>query len=130
MNIKMPFFSSGWPPAILWMVLIFGLSSIPGDDFPQVPIPAISSIAHAIEYSILGILLLRAFVHSFPGKPIFLLALLAAGSAILFGFSDEWHQTFVMGRFWQLEDLIVDAISAVFGILLYIRKTGLSSLTK
>jgi VanZ family protein len=87
-------------------------------------------MAHAIEYSILGVLLFRGFVHSFPGKPLFLLALFAASSAVLFGLSDEWHQTFVPGRFCELEDLIVDAISAVLGILLCIKKTGLSSLTK
>ena len=69
-------------------------------------------------------------MHSFPGKPLFLLALFAAGSAILFGLSDEWHQTFVAGRFCELEDLIVDAVSAALGILLYIEKTGLASLKK
>ncbi|MFA5168182.1 MAG: VanZ family protein [Candidatus Omnitrophota bacterium] len=130
MNIKTPSFLRGWPPAILWMALIFGLSSIPGSDFPEVPVPEINSIVHAIEYSILGVLLLRGFTYSFPGKPVFRLVLFAAGSAILFGLSDEWHQTFVQERFFELQDLIVDAISAVLGILLYIRKTELSLLTK
>jgi len=126
----MPSFLRGWPLAILWMVLIFGLSSIPGSEFPKVSIPEISSMVHAIEYSILGVLLFRAFTHSFPGKPVFLLALFATCSAILFGLSDEWHQTFVQERSCELQDLIVDAISAVLGILLYIKKTELSSLTK
>jgi len=125
MNTQAASFTRSWLPAILWMALIFGLSSIPGSSIPKVPIPRITNIAHAIEYSILGILLLRGFTKSFPEKPLFILALLAAGTAILFGLSDEWHQTFVAGRFCELEDLIVDAISAALGILLSIRKAWL-----
>ena len=129
MNIKSPSFLRGWPPAILWMALIFGLSSISGSTLAKVPIPFdVSGFAHAFEYSILAMLLFRGFIHTFPGKTFFLLALLAAGVAILFGVSDEWHQSFVPGRCCDLVDLVVDAISAVLGILLYIKKTGLSLL--
>ncbi|MEI7750641.1 MAG: VanZ family protein [Candidatus Omnitrophota bacterium] len=127
MNTQAASFARSWYPAILWMAFIFGLSSIPGSIIPKVPIPGISGIAHAIEYLILGILLLRGFRKSFSAKPLSILALLAASSAILFSFSDEWHQTFVAGRFCELEDLIVDAISAILGILLSIRKAWLPS---
>ncbi len=127
MSVKTPFFPRGWPPVILWMAVIFGLSSMPGNNFPNVLIPGISSIAHAIEYSVLGALLLRGFMYSFPENSRILLAFYSVSFAILFGFSDEWHQTFVPGRFCELEDLIVDAISAVLGTLLYIRKAGPSS---
>jgi VanZ family protein len=126
MTIQSLTFLRGWPPVFLWMAFTFGLSSIPGDTFSKVLVPNVSGMAHAIEYSILGILLFRGFMRSLRGKTLLLSIFLAFGSAVLFGISDEWHQTFVSGRFFELEDLTVDALAAILGILLYIKKTGLS----
>jgi VanZ family protein len=36
--------------------------------------------------------------------------------AILYGLSDEWHQSFVPGRTPDVWDLVVDAIGALTGI--------------
>ena len=99
---------------------------MPGSAFPKIRVFGISGIAHTFEYWLLGVLLLRSFLHSFPEKTIFMLALLAAGTAILFGISDEFHQLFVPGRCSELGDVIVDAIAAILGILLYVRKTAFS----
>ncbi len=101
------------------MGVIFGLSSLPGSQIPQVPIPHIDKAAHFFEYSILGALLIRAFVHSRPPASVAKLFVLALTVALLFGISDEWHQTFVPGRSSEWGEVLLDTIFAAAGIVLF-----------
>ena len=106
-----------WLPPIIWMALIFYLSSrlrasATGKflfDF------LIFKTLHIIEYAILYFLLFRAF-HSINNKqltidnklmlPIFL--------SIFYSISDEVHQTFVPTREGKIRDILID----ILGILL------------
>jgi VanZ family protein len=38
--------------------------------------------------------------------------------AVLYGLSDEWHQSFVPGRTPDVVDILTDAIGAAIGLLL------------
>ena len=78
----------------------------------------IDKLYHFIEYAILGGLLTRAFVKASPSVIPSRFALHAAVVlSILYGASDEWHQTFVPGRFATLADWVADVLGAIAGVL-------------
>ena len=109
-----------WVPALLYMALIFAISSMKQ---PSLPMPkfewlAIDKLYHFIEYAILGGLLAWAFVKAKPPiVPSGLIWSLAALISILYGASDEWHQTFVPGRFATLADWVADVLGSIAGVL-------------
>lgn len=110
------------------MVLIFVISSL---EQPPLPMPefewfTIDKLYHFIEYAILGALVARALVKAKPPiVPSQLVWHVAAVFSILYGASDEWHQTFVPGRFATFADWVADvlgAIGGVLGVYLYYQK--------
>lgn len=73
--------------------------------------------AHAIEYLILSILLLLAlstFKLSIKSINIYVLSII-----LLYGLSDEFHQLFVPGRNGRLEDVAIDFIGGLIGLIIY-----------
>ena len=138
-----------WVPPLIYMGLIFIISSL---EQPPLPMPkfewlTIDKLYHFIEYGILGALLAIAFVNvpcrgGAPGPPRLggrirdreargprpTASWRWAGAvliAILYGASDEWHQTFVPGRLATLADWVADVVGAITGVLgvyLYYRK--------
>ena len=72
--------------------------------------------AHAIEFLILGFLILRTIFYSGNtiGKRIILISLLFS---VLYAVSDEIHQIFVEGRVFQLLDIGLDSLGATVGVL-------------
>lgn len=110
------------------MVLIFGVSSL---EQPPLPMPefewlTIDKLYHFVEYAILGALVARALVKAKPAiLPSRWVWHVAAVFSILYGASDEWHQTFVPGRFATLADWVADvlgSIAGVFAVYLYYKK--------
>jgi VanZ family protein len=106
-----------WLPAVLWAGLIFALSSIPdlgtglgGWDL------VLRKLAHAAEYAILGVLLLRACRSP----------RLAFALATLYAASDELHQVFVAGRQGSPLDVAIDAAGAALGVLAWRRSRAWS----
>lgn len=117
-----------WVPPLLYMVIIFVISSM-----EQLPLPmpefewlTIDKLYHFIEYAILGGLLTRAFVAAKPAiVPAQSVWYIAALLSILYGASDEWHQTFVPGRFATIADWVADVLGSIAGVLavyLYYKK--------
>ena len=102
-------------PVVAWMAIIFMLSH--QSAVPEVPgiASSLTSIAgHFTVYFVLVVLLwwtLGAFDISQRKR-----LLLAFAGAVLYGFSDEWHQSFVPGRDPSLLDNGVDAIGAATGL--------------
>lgn len=112
-----------WLPPIIWMVLIFYLSSrlsvrVTGKflfDF------LIFKMLHMIEYAILYFLLFRAF-HSISNKlmtfnnkllfPLFI--------SVLYALSDEIHQTLVPSREGKLRDVLIDTAGIII-MYIYIK---------
>jgi VanZ family protein len=109
-----------WAPPLLYMVLVFVVSSL---EQPPLPMPefewlTIDKLYHFIEYAILGGLLTRAFVEAKPSiVPSQLVWSIAALISILYGASDEWHQTFVPGRFATFADWVADVLGVIGGVL-------------
>ena len=73
--------------------------------------------AHASEYFILTILLLVALKNSgIVGKKIFIFTLLIC---FIYSCTDEYHQTFVIGRTGQFSDCLVDTLGGFIGCAIY-----------
>ncbi len=117
-----------WVLPVLYMALIFVISSL---EQPPLPMPefewlTIDKLYHFIEYAILGGLLTRAFVKAKPSiVPSRFTWHTAAVLSILYGASDEWHQTFVPGRFATIADWVADVLGSIAGVLavyLYYKK--------
>jgi VanZ family protein len=104
-------------PPVLWVVLIYVLSAIPGAHFKFKLPPGTDKVVHAIIYFVLCWLVRRAFYNqnnflmlrngSFLGAFIF---------TVVYGLLDEYHQTFVPGRTADFYDLLADT----GGALLYV----------
>jgi VanZ family protein len=101
-----------WLPVVLWAGVIFAFSSIPSLssglgtwDF------VLRKAAHATEYAVLGLLLVRALLREAPA--------LALG--VLYAASDELHQAFVRGRHGSPVDVALDTIGLLVGVLVWRR---------
>ncbi|MDR2672750.1 MAG: VanZ family protein [Coriobacteriales bacterium] len=100
--------------ALAWAVLIFVLSSIPGDSYPPHP-GFLNYIAHAGEYLILAALLTIAL---YGGKDNLLkVAMIALIVSIAYAASDEIHQMFVPNRVSDIIDWLCDSGGAVLGAI-------------
>jgi VanZ family protein len=104
---------SAWLPVLAWAGLIFTLSSIPdlGTGLGTWDL-VLRKLAHAAEYAVLGVLLLRAIGR--PGP--------AFGLATLYAATDEIHQAFVPGRQASPLDLAIDAAGVPVGVALATRR--------
>ena len=106
-------------PLFLYMFLIFGLSSI--SRYPEIPhwVFNLDKFIHTIEYYILGYLLMRVLVTSprsvFAGSP----AVFAIVFGMLYAISDEWHQSFVPGRYASVYDVLFDILGVVLAAVTY-----------
>lgn len=106
-----------WFPVILWMLMIFLLSS--RSTVPQtaaIPTAITAALGHLVVYGILAILLYHALeqlINTFMSR-----ATVAWLIATLYGVSDELHQSFVPGRNASVLDVGIDAVGAALGLLI------------
>ena len=101
-----------WGPPLVYMGVIFyasGLSN-PPDVGPDVS-------AHFIEYLVLGALFARAIGGGVRGVQR-RVALIAWLGCVLYGASDEFHQSFVPRRQCELKDLWMDSLGGAAGAAL------------
>jgi VanZ family protein len=107
-----------WVAVVLWAGVIFVLSAIPSLASPFAPFYdfVLRKLAHMGVYAILMVLLFRALQGHTDSKRHALL--LAALLAVLYSLSDEWHQTFVAGRYGSFRDVWIDILGIVAGYLL------------
>ncbi|MFA5923636.1 MAG: VanZ family protein [Methylococcaceae bacterium] len=98
---------------IFYCLFIYWLS-----DQPSLPAPMWfehqDKLHHAAAYSIMGLLAWRSFKH-WLSSPI-ILSLLSFAFCSLYGLSDEWHQSFVVGRESDIADWLADTSGAGLAI--------------
>ena len=129
----------------VWMALIFFLSAQPGNDsletsnkvaelfysiyaliipkeklmdiaqFLNKYIEIIRAFAHYTEFLILGVLTYITFKDYFKEKNLLIYSLLFS---ILYAITDEIHQLFVVNRYCSVNDMFVDALGCITGVLL------------
>jgi len=114
-----PAFGRRYALVTLWMVVLFALSSLPGDTdlAPLSPIawvpPALQNLLHLPAYALLGWFWYRALAGHRWTPTLTLLAAFVLAS--LYGAFDELHQVFVPGRFASLTDLAANVIGSALG---------------
>ena len=131
-----------WSIVVLWMIIIFGLSSESGEqsDNRSFGIVRIVSViigkvspssdawtsnhfirksAHCFAYLVLGMVVLIALRKmGVSGTKSILLTLVVC---IVYAISDEIHQGFVPSRAPMLTDIIIDSCGSLLGTALYSR---------
>lgn len=99
--------------SVVWMILIFILSSLPS--LPGLPaVIKINKLFHALTYGVLA----YCFLQSLSGSETISIkhALLAAMPAIAYGITDEFHQSFVQGREADIRDVLANAAGALIAV--------------
>ncbi len=114
-----------WLPLLIYMGLIVYLSSLsqpPETLMEVIDWGPIDKVFHLVEFTVLGVLLARALSYSLRRTLSTYSWIIAFAVAVLFGVSDEWHQSFVIGRHSTVSDLIVDIIGSALGVgIVYLR---------
>lgn len=116
---------------ISYCILIFILSSIPGDNFPEVNFEFSDKIVHVIIYGILCTLFFYSLNNQ--GKSVKLQKFspeFALFFTAVYGITDELHQYFVPNRSCELSDWIAD-ITGGLAVYLVIKhyRSGLKAVT-
>ncbi len=112
-------FVKWWLPVVVWMIVIFVGSSI--GNIPRVGGKTTDGLvhraAHIAEFTVLGVLLLRAMSQDKPiTKREIILTLIAIA---LYGASDEFHQRFTPGRSSEGIAVVFDIAGGMLGAWVY-----------
>ena len=104
-----------WGPAIAQMALIFAISSL-----HNAPIPdgVSDHVGHSVGYFILAVAMFRGFAGGAWAGVTWRSGALAVGFSVLYGMSDEVHQSFVPGRLPAWDDVRADFYGALIGAAL------------
>jgi hypothetical protein len=110
---------------LLIMAVLYWLSSIPGTPLPDDPTayalfywisPSVQNVLHVPAFAALAWAwrwALGAWMRSAIAITAF-----AGGVSIVYGVFDEWHQSFVPGRYASATDVMLDIAGAMLGIWL------------
>ena len=102
-----------WMLTVSYMGLIFFLSSLHGFSLPELPKNS-DKFIHTVAYMPLGFLFYMSLIKSGFGRYVFAFAMLLT---VLYGVTDEFHQSFVPGRYATIGDVVADSIGALLGCL-------------
>ena len=111
----MPAVLARWAPVVVYMGLIFYESS-------QTALPsAVEHIwdkaLHASGYALLALLWLWGLSDRFRRPVTWTVALAAWGLTVVYGATDEWHQSFVPPRQMDAADWLADAIGSAIVVV-------------
>jgi VanZ family protein len=104
-----------WSPVVGFMLLVWflsGQSDIPAAEYVS------DKLLHVVAYAGFGLFSLRAChggVRPLRRGPTLLAILLAVGYAGV----DEWHQSWVQGRFSSVGDWIADVLGVGLAVMLF-----------
>ena len=110
---------------LLLMAGLYWLSALPGEPLPNDPelyrlfywvAPVAQNALHVPAYALLAFSwhwALRAWLNTPHARPVIAFAI-----ALSYGLFDEWHQSFVPGRFASLTDVALNTLGATLGIWL------------
>ena len=111
-----------WMPPLVWLGIIWSLSSLPASNMPEQPFDLFDKVAHFGVFGFLGFLVFRAglFALEMRMRRAMIFAFL---SCSFYALLDEYHQTYIPGRQADLSDILADvlgiATAVVFGKLMY-----------
>lgn len=105
-----------WAPFVSWALLIFLFSARPTKTVSEVYIEDFiaKKLAHILEYGFFATLLYRALIGQGVKKKK--AGLYSIVFSVIYGATDEFHQSFIPGREPAIRDVIFDTIGATLAI--------------
>ena len=107
-----------WLPVLLYVALIFWVSSMSGLTLPGSG-SGTDKFAHAAEYGVLCFLLVRALKESELVDSLGVASAVALVIGLCIGLADELFQSTIPGRESDPADFAADAVGLVLAIFLY-----------
>jgi len=104
-------FASLWLPVVAYMAMLYWFSS--WTDVPAAPGGLSDKDLHFLLYGGLAIVSVRALARGQWRLISFFVAIGATAIASAYGVFDEFHQTWVPGRTFEIADMIVDTLGAL-----------------
>ncbi|MCK5679741.1 VanZ family protein [bacterium] len=105
-------------PFAFYCLLIFSLSSLSNLDSVS-PVAVPDKIAHILEYTGFGFLLLRLLRYLEPEAEYVKHLIWVLSAALIYGLSDEIHQYYVPNREFSWMDLLADGAGGYLGARLW-----------
>ena len=105
-----------------WQILaitIFILSSLPGEDLPNLGFRAADKLIHMLIFGFLAVLILRSFENANSSFLFQNARFLAIGITVLYGALDEIHQYYVPGRSASVWDWFSDIAGAFILVFIF-----------
>lgn len=103
-------------PGLLWLSLIWLLSSLPSNNLPSYKIIGIDKLAHISIYAILFILFSPWLRQKSADKSTVLLFWLFM---LFLAALDEYHQSFIPGRSVSIYDFLANSTGLSLGYILH-----------
>jgi VanZ family protein len=111
-----------WAPTVAWALLLFVMSSIPGQALPPLGGSFFGidtdKLVHGSVYAVLGALIWRSLRLTRPLLSPPRAVLIAAAAAALYGVTDELHQLFTLQRSADWRDAVADGAGGLAGAAL------------
>ena len=101
--------------AVFWLILISLASSIPSINIVNNTVIGADKLIHLGVFAVFAYLIFGALREMGKHLGIKIFIVLVSLATISFGFIDEYHQSFVVGRIFSLWDLLADAIGGIIG---------------
>jgi VanZ family protein len=99
-------------PMALAMGTIFFASHQPGDSLSLPQLPGFDKLAHMISYGVLAMAVFFAWSEQQKNSKSRVVMLATWMFCLLYGISDEFHQSFIPGRTVSVYDLLADGVGA------------------
>jgi hypothetical protein len=101
-----------YTPLIIWSLIIFISSSIPGYALPDISIWSWDKWVHVAIFGLMALCALIGFESAavYRGKSRTWVILWSLMYCVVYGASDEWHQWFVPNRSCELLDFYADLV--------------------
>ena len=106
--------ATSWSLLAGYCLLIFIQSSLPSVNMGP-DMPGFDKLLHLAAYTFMAILACRAFATRPRLQSAWALFLAGFVFTLLFGLSDEWHQSFVPARTADVWDWAADGLGALLG---------------
>lgn len=104
---------------VLIMGTIFLLSHQPGGSYDLFSFFGADKVAHMIAYGVLAATVIAAFSPGYRQAEKEIVVGVALLVSLLYGISDEFHQSYIPGRFSSIADIVADVVGTVIVCLLF-----------